>query len=96
MNQNSSVSLSSLHANHVIRALIRQVPLIVTQAGNRDECALLFAQKIVALLYKNDNRLAREVSLLMLERLCELSKRFLKELREWLLYDDNEVIILSM
>ena len=91
ISQNANASLPSLNANHVLRALIRQVPLLVTQAANRDDCALLFSQNIVQQLYKSDNKLSTEINLLILEKLCEISKRFFKELKEWLLYDDNEV-----
>lgn len=90
ISQNSNLTLQSLPANHVIRTLIRQVPLLVTQATNRDDCALLFSQKIVQLLYKNDTKLAREINLLILEKLCEISKRFFKEFKEWLLYGEDD------
>jgi CCR4-NOT transcription complex subunit 1 len=89
--QNPTVNLASLQPNHVIRAFIRQVPLLVTQSSNRDDCALLFSQKIVQELLKTESKLGREVHLLILERLCEISKRFFKELKEWLLYDNDEV-----
>jgi CCR4-NOT transcription complex subunit 1 len=91
--QNSNASLQALNANHVLRALVRQVPLLVTQAANRDDCALLFSQNIVRQLYKSDNKLSTEINLLILEKLCEISKRFFKEWKEWFLYDDNEVCL---
>jgi hypothetical protein len=94
--QNSNVSLQALNANHVLRALVRQVPLLVTQAANRDDCALLFSQNIVRQLYNSDNKLATEINLLILEKLCEISKRFFKELKEWFLYDDNEVYLFNI
>ena len=91
ISQTSNSSLQALNANHVLRALVRQVPLLVMQAANRDDCALLFSQNIVQQLYQSNNKLATEIYLLMLEKLCEISKRFFKELKEWLLYDENEV-----
>lgn len=65
--------------------------MIVAQATNRDEVALVFSQKVVQLLYKNESKLAREVYVVLLERLCELSKRVSKEVNAWLLYADDEV-----
>lgn len=91
ISQNANASLQALNANHVLRALVRQVPLLVTQAANRDDCALLFSQNIVRQLFKSDNKLSTEINLLILEKLCEISKRFFKELKEWFLYDDDEV-----
>jgi CCR4-NOT transcription complex subunit 1 len=91
ISQNGNATLVSLPANHIVRALIRQVPLLVTQAANRDDCALLFSKRIIQQLYGSDNKLSREIYLLVLERLCEISKRFFKELKDWLLYDNDEV-----
>ena len=94
ISQNANASLQALNANHVLRSLVRQVPLLITQAANRDDCALLFSQKIVQQLYKSESKLSTEINLLILEKLCEISKRFFKELKEWLLYDDNEVFMI--
>ncbi|KAJ3039081.1 hypothetical protein HDV00_012639 [Rhizophlyctis rosea] len=88
--QNAGSSLESLPAQHDIRTLVRKIPMLAAQAFNRDEAALVFSQKVVQLLYRNESNLSREVYILLLERLCDLSKRLAKEVKEWLLYHDDE------
>lgn len=87
---NANTVLNNLPVQHDIRTLLRQIPLIITQCFIRDDVALLFSQKVVQLLYKNDSVLSREVYVILLERLCELSKRVAKEVTSWLLYSDDE------
>ncbi|KAJ3092021.1 hypothetical protein HK102_011503 [Quaeritorhiza haematococci] len=88
--QNAMASLATLPTQNEVRAIIRQMVLLVTQAYNRDEAGLIFAQRVVSLLYKHDSNLAREVYVFLLEKLCELSKRAAKEVTSWLLYADDD------
>ncbi|KAI8808354.1 CCR4-Not complex component, Not1-domain-containing protein [Cladochytrium replicatum] len=87
---NSNLSLASLPPQHDITALMRQIPILVAQSINRDETALLFSQKIMSLIYKDDSPLAREAFVLLLDKLCELSKKVAREVTGWLLYADDE------
>lgn len=86
-----AATLSSLSTQHEIRNILRDVHLLFGQCFNRDEIVLLFAQKVVQLLYKHESILAREVFVLLLEKLCEISKRLTREIKDWLLYHDDEV-----
>jgi CCR4-NOT transcription complex subunit 1 len=84
-------SWASLPSNHEIRLLVKEIPLLATQSFNRDETALHFSQKVVQLLYKNDSNLSREVYVMLLEKLCEISYKVNKEVTAWLIYADDEV-----
>lgn len=83
-------SWSTLAPNHDIRVLLRQVPLLAAQSINLDETALAFSQKVVQLLYRSESLLAREVYVILLERLCELSIKVAKEATAWLIYAEDE------
>ncbi|KAI8922013.1 CCR4-Not complex component, Not1-domain-containing protein [Powellomyces hirtus] len=83
-------TLDTLPDQHPIRDLLREISVTMVQPFNRDEMALLFAQKVVNLLYTCDSVLARESCVVLLRKLCEVSKRLNKEIKEWLLYHDDE------
>ncbi|CAG8494332.1 7474_t:CDS:10 [Funneliformis mosseae] len=83
-------SWTSLPSNHDIRLLVKEIPSLATQSFNRDETALHFSQKVVQLLYKNDSNLSREVYVMLLEKLCEISYKVNKEVTAWLIYADDE------
>ncbi|KAG0225949.1 hypothetical protein BGW41_004453 [Actinomortierella wolfii] len=85
-----NISWANLPANHDIRVLVRLVAMLPAQAYNPDEIALTFSQKIVQLLYKTDQILSREVYVVLLEHLCELSNKVAKEVTEWLIYADDD------
>ena len=74
--------------------MLNQIPLLVSQSYNPDEVALIMSQKVVQLLYKNDTPLSRDIYVLLLEKLCEMSKKVGREVNAWLLYADDEVGIL--
>ncbi|KNC97024.1 CCR4-NOT core subunit CDC39 [Spizellomyces punctatus DAOM BR117] len=88
--QNSTATLATLPAQHEIRILMRDILLLLSHSFNRDEIALLFAQKVVQLLYKNNSPIGREVYMHLLEKMCDVSKRLAKEIKDWLLYHDDE------
>jgi len=94
ISKSPQASWASLPQNHDIRLLVNQIPLIAAQSIHRDETALNFSQKVVQLLYKNESNLSREVYVVLLEKLCELSFRVAKEVTAWLIYADDEVSIL--
>lgn len=71
--------------------ILRQVPLIIDQAFSRDEVALVVTQRVMNLLFKHEQQLPLEVYVLLLEHLCEASKKVAKEVFSWLLYHDDEV-----
>jgi CCR4-NOT transcription complex subunit 1 len=73
-----------------IRSLAQQIALLSLQSANRDETSLVFAQKVVQLLYKSESDLARDVYIHLLEQLCEISVKAAKEVTAWLLYAEDE------
>ncbi|KAF9576644.1 hypothetical protein EC968_006992 [Mortierella alpina] len=85
-----SVPWSALPPNHDVVLLARMVPMLPAQSYSPDEMALTFSQKVVQLLYKSENTLSREVYVVLLEQLCELSSKVAKEVTEWLIYADDE------
>ncbi|CAG8526473.1 8493_t:CDS:10 [Ambispora leptoticha] len=91
ISKNPQASWASLPQNHDIRVLVNQIPLIAAQSlVHRDETALNFSQKVVQLLYKNDSNLSREVYVILLEKLCDISVKVGKEVTAWLLYADDD------
>ena len=89
--QPDTATLATLPPQHELKTVLKGIPLLVTQAYQREETALFFSQKVVQLLYKTESNLSREMYILLLERLCELSKTVAKEVNAWLLYADDEV-----
>lgn len=88
--QNAHLSVETLPPNHDIRLIVRQIPAMAGQAFNRDETALQFSLKIVQLLYKVDSPFGREIYVILLERLCQISAKCAKEVMTWLIYADDE------
>ena len=88
--QNPSASLSSFTSNNELRALLRQILVVVLHAYTRDEVALLFSQKVVQIMYKTDSSLFREISVILLDKLCEISAKVAKEVTTWITYTDDE------
>ncbi|KAJ3024175.1 hypothetical protein HKX48_005578 [Thoreauomyces humboldtii] len=83
-------TVSALPNPHPIRIALQDILVVFSQPFNRDEMALLFAQKIVQMLYASETALTRGVCVMLLQKLCEASTRLTKEVREWLLYHDDE------
>ncbi|PWN28002.1 Not1-domain-containing protein [Jaminaea rosea] len=82
--------ITTLPQGHELRDVVRQVPVIASQSMNRDEAALAFSQKVVQLLFKSETGLARDVYVILLERLCEVSIKVAKEVTAWLVYAEDE------
>ncbi|KAL9935540.1 hypothetical protein V8E36_005888 [Tilletia maclaganii] len=83
-------NVTVIEPEHEVRVLVRQIQTLATQSTNRDDTALAFAQKIVQLIYKSESELARELYIVLLERLFELSVKVVKEVTSWLVYADDE------
>ncbi|CAO1632939.1 unnamed protein product [Parajaminaea phylloscopi] len=83
-------NLNTLSQGHDLRDAVRQIPFIASQSIDRDEASLAFSQKVVQLLFKSQTALAREVYVILLERLCEVSLKAAKEVMAWLVYAEDE------
>ena len=53
-------SLASIPSNHEIPQVLRQISSTLTTCANRDEVALLSAQKVTGLMYASESVLSRE------------------------------------
>ena len=88
-------SLESLDAKNPVKSSIQKIFWLISQSANPDETCLLFAEKIVGMLYKLNYPLAREVLVLVLRRFFDLSKTLPRELKDWFLYSEDEVRIIN-
>ncbi|CDU22470.1 related to CDC39-transcriptional regulator protein [Sporisorium scitamineum] len=84
------VGLSELPQDHEIRHALRLIPVVAAQSSSRDETALAFSQKVVQLLFKIETKLGREVYVVLLDRLCEVSLKAAREVTAWLIYAEDE------
>ena len=89
----SASSLSSLPVDHELKSLVHTVIIIANQSANREGTTLVISQKVVQLLYKTPSPLGREVYVLMLQQLCELSRKVDKEVKQWLIYAEDSVSV---
>jgi CCR4-NOT transcription complex subunit 1 len=83
-------TFQSLPPMHDIRVIIRQVPLLALSSFDKIEAARTFAQKVVQLLYKSETQLAREMYVVLLEQLCEVSPNVSTLVTQWLTHADDE------
>ncbi|KAE8198560.1 hypothetical protein CF336_g141 [Tilletia laevis] len=90
MAQMRQENVTTIGPEHDIRVLVRQVSVLVNQSSQRDDSALAFSQKIVQLIYKSESDLAREVYIILLEQLFEMSLKVVKEVTAWLVHADDE------
>ncbi|KAI9280718.1 CCR4-Not complex component, Not1-domain-containing protein [Sporodiniella umbellata] len=83
-------SFSAIPHQHDIFTVIHQIPLLAMASFDKAEAARTFAQKVVQLLYKCDTQLGREVYVVLLERLCEVSPNVGVLVTSWLTHADDE------
>ena len=89
--KNAEESLATLPGDHEIITIVRQINTAASQFFVRDDLALWFSQRLVNLLFKTEIAIGIEIYIILLERICEISKRVAKELTIWLLFSDDEV-----
>lgn len=83
-------SFSALPMQHDIVALVRQISMLAMSGADKTETARRFAQKVVQLLYKSETKLGREVYVVLLERLCDISPNVGALVMSWLTHADDE------
>ncbi|KAI7854467.1 CCR4-Not complex component, Not1-domain-containing protein [Circinella umbellata] len=83
-------SFAALPPMHDIRMIIRQVPMLALSSFDKIEAARAFAQKVVSLLYKSETPLTREMYVVLLEQLCEVSPNVGTLVTYWLTHVDDE------
>lgn len=88
--QYDTQTLEMLGSDHPIRELARKVHEIIAQVTAPKEILLLFAQKLFNMVYKVKTIVSRDILILLASSITESSKRVAREIREWLLYNDDE------
>ncbi|KAJ3141458.1 hypothetical protein HK100_006468 [Physocladia obscura] len=84
------VTFAQLPGQHEVKVLLRQISAFISSFSNRDDIHLLAGQKVVHQLFQIDSQLSRESYTLLLERICDLSKRTAKEITNWFLYSKDD------
>ena len=91
-------SLAEIDENHEIRGLIHEILQMLRQASPtlKDQLTLTFAQKSVAMLYRSETKLGRDLFVSLLEEICEMTPKVAHEVSQWLIYAEDEVGGLKM
>ncbi|KAG0182584.1 hypothetical protein DFQ29_003364 [Apophysomyces sp. BC1021] len=89
-NHTNVQSFAALPQQHSIREIIRHISVLAMSGFDKVETARNFAQKVVQLLYKSETQLAREMYVILLERLCEVSPNVATLVTQWLTHADDE------
>ncbi|KAI8909736.1 CCR4-Not complex component, Not1-domain-containing protein [Gorgonomyces haynaldii] len=87
---NSNAKLAQLSGQPQVQQLVQQIMWLVSKAPQPDEIAMVFAQKLVSLLYKDPSAESGELYVWLLVKLVDASPKTFREFREWLLYQDDE------
>lgn len=88
--QTNAPNFASLPPLHDIRMVMRQVPMLALANLDKVDAARTFAQKVVSLVYKSETQLMREMYVVLLEQLCEISVNIRSLVLYWLNYVDDE------
>ena len=83
-------SVQQLGIDHELVQLVDETARVVLACVSRDDAALSFSQKVVQLLYRSETKLAREIHVVLLERLCNYSVKAAREVSAWLVYAEDE------
>jgi CCR4-NOT transcription complex subunit 1 len=90
VSENPTGTLAALSNQPDAQSNMQQIIWLVSKATNVEDVALVFAQKIIQLLYKSPSIASNEVYIWLLIKLIETSPKLLKDIKEWLLYQDDE------
>jgi len=83
-------SYEELTEKSKVKVLISQILPTVSKPNSSEEITFHLSQKIMQLLYKSESTFEREVYAVILESLCEFSKKVKGEVVAWLLYSEEE------
>ncbi len=93
--ENPNEYLDSFTTSHSLKIAMQNIFRLATQSQFKDECCLIFAEKIINSMYKNNSILAREAYILIIKKLIESSRSLLRELKEWFFYSDDKVFFFN-
>lgn len=88
-----NLPFSLLPPQHDIILVMRQIPLLINQSA-QPTLLRSVVEKVMYQLYQSNTGLAIEVYCRFLQTLLELSPSISKETLSWLLYSEDEVILL--
>jgi CCR4-NOT transcription complex subunit 1 len=84
-------AITKLTPDHEVHRILRQIPIVASKSFAKDDTTLTFSQKVVQHLYRSETQLAREVFIILLQRLCDVATKIAKEVTAWLIYAPDEV-----
>ncbi|KAI8885796.1 Not1-domain-containing protein [Backusella circina FSU 941] len=90
LNQTNVSHVNALPAQHDIRIIVRQIPMLAISSFDKTETARTFAQDVVQLLYKSEESLSIQVYVILLEHLCKVSPNVGTLVTSWLTHADDE------
>jgi len=88
--ESTEKSFAELSEKSKVRLLISQILPTVSKPNSSEEITFHLSQKIMQLLYKSETTLERETYAVILEDLCEFSRKVKGEVVAWLLYSEEE------
>lgn len=87
-------AITKLTPDHEVHRILRQIPIVASKSFAKDDTTLTFSQKVVQHLYRSETQLAREVFIILLQRLCDVATKIAKEVTAWLIYAPDEVSVI--
>lgn len=90
LEESTEKSYEELSEKSKVKLLICQILPTINKPNSSEEIAFHLSQKIMQLLYKSKTVLEREVYAVILESLCDYSKKVKGEVVAWLLYSEEE------
>ncbi|CAO3654186.1 unnamed protein product [Cunninghamella echinulata] len=88
--QTNLPSLLSLPPNHDLFLLVRQIPLMISQSSAPLPSVLNFVEKVVYMLYESSTTFGREIYVVFLQALFEISHEVTHETLAWFLYAEDQ------
>lgn len=89
--ENSNVTLAGLSSYPEVQNNMQQILWLISKAApNVDEICLVISQKLFQLLYKSPSNASNDIYIWLLIKLIEVSPKLLRDMKEWLLYQDDE------
>ena len=88
--ESTEKSYEELTEKSKVKVLISQILPTISKPNSSEEITFHLSQKIMQLLYKSETPFEREVYAVILESLCEFSRKVKGEVVAWLLYSEEE------
>ncbi|KAI9104094.1 CCR4-Not complex component, Not1-domain-containing protein [Phlyctochytrium arcticum] len=86
----AETSQADLFVNDDVQQLLGDIDGFLIQLSGREDLKLVLAQKVVQIMYNDEDRSTQQVFASILAKICEGSKKTSSEIREWLLYQEDD------